>query len=217
MIRRENFPELILGSLLEFSAEHELIGVKADPLQFHIYPNFFSVNVIDFPMSTMVTVVKRESAILVGGLSEERVTGIDQEFIWKLGDRGLFVRITSPHMVAYRKHENNLSKNLGMCVAGIKLFLQRERHDLYPGGAVWKLSRRRILCAQARTISVNSIHCGRISDAIELYLKTFWWNHRFLRFRYLAGLPIMVGYAIVLRIFSNMTKAITLSLGSRPK
>jgi hypothetical protein len=65
--------------------------------------------------------------------------------------------------------------------------LDQEVNGEYPGGQERQWERRYLLCQHIRSASLALLREGCLREAAILYRRTFIWQLRFLRLRYLAG------------------------------
>jgi hypothetical protein len=70
--------------------------------------------------------------------------------------------------------------------------LDREVQGEYPGGKARRWERRYLLCQHVRSASLALLRKEYFEEARTLYRRTFSWQLRFLRLRYLAGFPGLV-------------------------
>jgi hypothetical protein len=70
--------------------------------------------------------------------------------------------------------------------------LDQEVNKRYPGGQDRKWARRFLLCQHIRSASISLVHEKYYEEAFHLYRRTWAWQLRFKRVRYLAGLPSMI-------------------------
>lgn len=194
VINQAKMPVLLLTTGMMFDQQRDLSAVTLNAIKCEKFPCFFATGPTSIPTATHVTVVRRDIAIGVGGLSEDRVIGIDQEFLWKFGNMAEVVHLRSPITVAIRRHRANLSGNIKMTVAGISLFIAREQSGSYPGGTAFAYARQCIIGSKARTISINALKSGAAADAFALYRSVLRWNIHQWRLKYLLGFPLLYIY-----------------------
>ncbi len=192
VLEKYAFPAILVGSGAEFSGEHLRGSVQMAPLKEKYYDDFFSLAKCPYlPTGTPGTVVRADEARRVGGLSDVRVVGIDQEFYYKLGDEKGLVFISSPLTVAIRRHAGNLQKNTAMAAKGALFLIGNEKACKYPGGAERRWSRRVLMTRFLRTISLQCLHAQYFGQGFNIYWKTWLWHLRLGRIKYLVGFPLI--------------------------
>jgi len=186
------FPSILIATGQEFRAMEEVRGISCQKIKLISYENFFLAAKDKYiPSGTPGTVVKTSEAKWVGGLSEDRVIGIDMEFFWKLGDLNGVLHLLAPTTVAIRRHEGNLQNNVSMAIKGLLLFVDKEVCGQYPGGKRHSDARKTIIARMGRTISVKAMQAGDFAGAMQIYRKILGWNLRQFRFRYAVGFVLL--------------------------
>lgn len=194
-ILKYDYPAILIATGSEFYTRETVNAISKDKLQVSAYDNFFSAAARRYiPAGTPGTVVNAEDARRIGGLSEERVIGIDQEFFLKLGDVKGVVHVTSPVTAAIRRHGGNMQRNVPMAADGMLLFIKKECRGLYPGGPAYRWERRAIISRLARTISLQSLRAQLFAQAWLIYRRTILWHLRLGRIKYLVGFPFLYLY-----------------------
>ena len=191
VLSRHNFPALLVGSGQEFTGDASTLCLHESPVIEKHYDDFFSLARLPYlPTGTPGTVVRSDEARRVGGLSEARVIGIDQEFYYKLGDAKGLVFVSAPLTVAIRRHAGNLQKNTAMAAQGALFLIRNEKEGTYPGGRVRAWERRLLMARLVRTISLQCLKTGHFAEAWAIYRQTILWHLRLCRIRYLVGFPL---------------------------
>ena len=192
VLQQNGFPSILVATGREFRSRDEIDGIACEDVSVLRYDNFFLAAKDSYlPAGTPVTVVKTSEAQGVGGLSEDRVVGIDMEFFWKLGLAEGVVHLTSPVTVAIRRHGGNLQKNTHMAALGVLLFIDRENRQRYPGGNEHARARRAIISRLARAVSMKALQDGLLSDAWQIYRRTLGWHIGLRRLAYVAAFPFI--------------------------
>lgn len=186
------YPAILIATGQEFREIEDVKSIARQAVEVISYDNFFSAAEKKYlPAGTPGTIVKASVAKDVGGLSEDRVVGIDMEFFWKIGVAKGVCHLVSPTTVAIRRHGGNLQRNVDMAVNGVLLFVEKELNGKYPGDGKFALARRSIISRMARTVSVKAVRCGLFSEGMAIYWQTFNWNYRLSRFKYLLAFPLI--------------------------
>ena len=201
VLQTHDFPSILVASGAEFHNLEDAAKIKYAEISVSVYEDFFSAAHDQYlPAGTPGTVVKAEEAQRIGGLSEDRVIGIDQEIFLKLGEAKGLVHVTSPVTVAIRRHEGNLQRNVTMAAKGALLFIDRECRNMYPGKSDRKWTRRRIISRWTRTVSMQCLRAKYYRQAWEIYFRTFFWNLYLWRIKYLLGFPLKHMFERILKL-----------------
>jgi glycosyltransferase involved in cell wall biosynthesis len=191
LLTKYNFPAFLVGSGKEFTAEASAATFQKVPIVEKYYDDFFSLARYPYlPTGTPGTVVRSGEARRVGGLSNARVVGIDQEFFYKLGDAKGLVFVSAPMTVAIRRHSGNLQNNIPMAAQGSLFVIGNEKANKYPGGPERAWDRRTLMTRFVRTISMQCLNSKYFAQGFEVYRKTFFWHLRLCRIKYLVGFPL---------------------------
>jgi glycosyltransferase involved in cell wall biosynthesis len=135
-------------------------------------------------------VVYRKEFENVRGFTQEWVNAEDADLALRLGNSPGFVQITSPYTFGYREHEVSAMKQKHKTIKGSWLQIRCESEGRYPGGRARLYERLRILTGHLRPVSLDCLRSGLRNDAWKLYWKTFFWNFRLYRWKYLLGFPV---------------------------
>jgi glycosyltransferase involved in cell wall biosynthesis len=195
VLNKYDRPALVVGSGNEFTVEASKDIFHDIPVVAEYYEDYFALARYPYlPTGTPGTVVRSDEALRVGGLSEVRVVGIDQEFYYKLGDARGLVFVSAPRTVAIRRHSGNLQKNTTMAAQGALFIIGNEKNQRYPGGCTRMWDRRTLLTRFVRTISMRCVKEKLYKQGWEIYLLTFGWHIRLCRIKYLLGFPLAYLY-----------------------
>jgi hypothetical protein len=134
--------------------------------------------------------VERTAVLQAGGFVEKRINGEDTDLWLRLGASPSFVRILQPPVFWQRRHEGSVTRQLEPAVAGAWHLLEQERRKIYPGGVPCRRKRRRIICGTLRSVSLDCLDQGRVTEAFRLYGASFAWNFLLGNLKYLAGFPL---------------------------
>ena len=191
LLKKYKFPAFLVGSGNEFTGNVPMeLFQKVPPVE-KLYDDFFSLARYPYlPAGTPGTVVSADEARRVGGLSDARVVGIDQEFYYKLGDAKGLVFVSAPLTVAIRRHPGNLQNNTAMAAQGALFIIGNEKDGKYPGGSERAWDRRTLMTRFVRTISLQCLNSKHLAQGWEIYRQTFFWHIRLCRIKYLVGFPL---------------------------
>jgi glycosyltransferase involved in cell wall biosynthesis len=131
-------------------------------------------------------VIRRDAFEQVGGFTNRRMNAEDADLMMKLGTVPGFVHIKAPAPFAYRCHEGNLTGNMSMNCNGIRHMVQTELDGAYPGGEERREQRRAIITRHLRPAIVSGLKGTSGKELRQLYWKTFSWNLKQGRIRFLA-------------------------------
>ncbi|MCS7063711.1 MAG: glycosyltransferase [Methylacidiphilales bacterium] len=132
-------------------------------------------------------VVCRNTFIYHGGFVENINCAEDHDLVLRLSLETGFIRIKSPPFVACRIHEQKQTRSSKNLANGILFIIDREKKGLYPGGKLHQKQRRHIITTHARAASLMCLRNLDLIPSLHIYFKTFFWQARHLRYRYLFG------------------------------
>jgi glycosyltransferase involved in cell wall biosynthesis len=200
VLKESDFPAILIGTGKEFEGFSVFRQIQRESLKTRYYEDYFSLAKHPYvPAGTPGTIVSTEEARRVGGLSTMRVVGLDQEFLIKLGDARGLVYVLSPTTVAIRRHSGNLQRNVEMITKGALFLINEELNNRYPGGEQKKWVRRIIISRIVRTMSVQCLKAKYFGQGWKIYIRTFMWNLRLGRLKYLLGFPLKYAYEKVFK------------------
>jgi cellulose synthase/poly-beta-1,6-N-acetylglucosamine synthase-like glycosyltransferase len=191
LIARYNSPAILSGKLLEFRDEKELLSVRAEPVRAVAFTDFFSSAGTGYFVGAGTAVLRRDVLLASGGFIVERVNAEDHDLIMRLGMGPGFIQILAPVTLGWRRHGASETASLKRTFAGIARMVEQERRGTYPGGSVRGRQRRTIVAGHARPASLGCLRAGLLHEAWQLYAKTFSWQARQGRWRYLAAFPLL--------------------------
>jgi glycosyltransferase involved in cell wall biosynthesis len=209
VLENNGYPAILIGTGEEFNDASAVKSIKFRPLSVNYYEDYFSLAMHPYiPAGTPGTVVRASEARRVGGLSMARVVGIDQEFLFKLGDARGLVYVLSPTTVAIRRHSANLQRNIDMTAKGALFLINGELENRYPGGNQRKWSRRMMISRMVRTMSVQCLKAKYFRQGWEIYFRTFKWNLRLGRLKYLLGFPLKYAFEKVRKTWEERKRLV---------
>ena len=182
-IRTHGQPPLIATAMHPFVGEapSSIVPVKPD------IKVFTDISASRRSVATCVLIVRRDLAEHVGGFVPINMNGTDLEFNLRVFNQGPLVVFDAPPMLAYRKHQSNVTNSAAGTVRGIEYMILQEKAGAYPGGKTWRARRRAFITAMARSNSLNALQTGEPELAWRLYSQTFLWNLTQGRVKYLLG------------------------------
>lgn len=155
------------------------------------WDDYLSSSSTSFWTGTGGAMVRTDALRAVGGFTERRMNAEDLDLLLRLGEAEGFVRIESPPTFFYRRHPDSALSQSDRTIDGMQNLIRRAGDGTYPGGP----SRRRqvweVVCREVRATTHHFLRGGDSTRAWALYRRTFAWQLRFRRFRYLLAAPLM--------------------------
>jgi glycosyltransferase involved in cell wall biosynthesis len=190
VIARHGSPALIEGAHVEFDTEQgppkpERSAVREEATQDYLASSRGGL----WPSGVAVKAGMLKAA---GGFTPHAFNAEDCDLWLRLGTECGFVHIAQPPIFAYRRHPTSAVASLAKSFNGIAAMIECERRGGYPGGTGRRVDRLRILTLHTRPLSVACAGRGLPREALAIYWRTFEWNLRLLRVRYLFALPCIV-------------------------
>ena len=194
-------PAIVVASVVQFTDEHEINAPARGPLLTEQFPDLLSSAGKTIVMGSGMIAVRRELLTSSGGFTAEVSSGEDLDLLLRIGDRPGFVRVTSPVMLAWRRHAHGATANLDDAIAGSRFLIAQEWAGRYPGGPGRAAHRREIITRQTRPVSLACLRQGRLQTGAELYRCAWRWHVALRRWRYLAAFPAMALVALLRQPF----------------
>lgn len=127
----------------------------------------------------------------------------EQDLCLRIGVARGVVRIVQPLCWGYRDHPENLSRNVARMVAGGRELVEAEQRGDYPGGAPRRWERRQAITTMTRYFAREALVRGNAADGWSLYEKTWEWNLRLGRIRFLGAYPLLAAAAFAKPLLRN--------------
>jgi glycosyltransferase involved in cell wall biosynthesis len=201
-IRRHGKLTMVAGKAFNFTDEAALTDVKREEYAESTASCYFKGR---YQLGSNAVAICRQAIEDVGGFTPLRLNSLDMDLMFRIADRPGFVQIDSPVTFAYRQH-SSIIRNVELSYGGAMHIIQTELAGKYPGGSqlwpdrMWHVTRR------TRSVSLQFIRQGQFRKALEIYLRTFWWNLRKGHGAYLVGLPAMMLCPPLARRFDRRMK-----------
>lgn len=189
VIEENDQPALIGGTTHPFQDGDELLEVDKKSLVADRYPDFLDAAGEGEYISTNAAAARRLAIEDAGGFFSADLNAEDHDLAFRLGTASGFVQVRAPTLVAVRRHDHQLTGQIRKTWRGLMHLLDQEVNGEYPGGRERQWERRYLLCQHTRSASLSLLREGYPKEAAMLYRRTFRWQLRFLRVRYLAGFP----------------------------
>jgi glycosyltransferase involved in cell wall biosynthesis len=174
-------PPGLFGSSFRFSKDSELQQSRRGPVAFDRYPDFLSARGAGFTYGSGSLVLRSDVMPMYCE---------DLDLLFRIGTGYEFVYVREPMLIAIRNHPGGTVGNIDRTYRGTCYLIGQEKAGRYPGSAWHRSERRQVLCHHIRGISTAFLAAGKDRAAWALYFKSFWWQLRFGRFKFLAGLPL---------------------------
>jgi glycosyltransferase involved in cell wall biosynthesis len=189
-IEKHDKPAMVEGTHVEFDTSisvPKLASPAPDAVAFQPAKDYLaSPRVTLWPSGTAV---RTETLKAAGGFTKHAFNAEDSDLWLRLGVQKGFIHIANPPVFAYRRHVESAVASLAKSVKGIMAMIDCEERGEYPGGSARRSDRLRILTTHTRPLSVACARRGLPKEAMEIYHRTFAWNLRLRRLRYLLALP----------------------------
>lgn len=191
VIEKTGQPAFVAGKPHLFTAPGELINITQElPLSFLEYKDYFQSGDEWRWWGASSFVLRRDVLLAVNGCTEQPVTCDDADLALKLGAAPGFVQIKAPATFAYRRHPNNVTKQVSRLYANGHFLIREERAGRYPGGLQRRKERLAVLTRHIRPLLANPKSGWALHQAACLYWKTFWWHVELRRWKCLLGFPV---------------------------
>jgi hypothetical protein len=187
-------PAVVAGEPVAFREESELANVREEPLEVVRHADFLAAQPAWFQPSGMA--VRRDVFESVGGFTEAHCEDAD---LWlRLGVSPGVSAIVKPACFGYRIHSGGIS-NFQPVKAEMEKLIDEELAGRYPGGAERAAERRGYIAMHIRGTSLYCLRQGMVGRAMHLYRRTFWWQVRGGKWKYVLSMPVMAGVGLVRR------------------
>lgn len=198
IIKENNRPTLIAGTLVYFWNEAELSGLTLKPLNLETFADYYAASQSGYYCGACQMMIRRDVLQEVGGFVEDKaLNNEDHDLVMRLGTAPGFVHVTAPAMIAYRQHPESFGRDLSKNFTGTFRLVQMEKAGHFPGGKDRRGDRRRFITLYIRPVSIALLRQKEYQKAWALYRQTFTWNLAQGRFRYLAGFFVKAGLSLV--------------------
>jgi glycosyltransferase involved in cell wall biosynthesis len=186
VIEEHGRPPVLATARLIFEGEAPPQIDQPSELKVKVLPDVLSAGRV---VATCVLVIRRDVLEQAGGFVPIQMNGTDAELNLRIGTCGPLVDVLAPPMLAYRKHEANVMRNLDNTYRGQIYMADQERAGKYPGGRRRRSERIGFITSQTRPLSLHAVRGRQFRFGWPLYWRTFAWNLRLGRLRYLIGFP----------------------------
>ena len=190
LIKQYAEPSFLIGTAIPFSNASALPqSINDDQSTILDFADFYSAASIDLWHGCSVVVVRADALRAAGGFQEANVNAEDTDLWMKLGVAPCFVLVQTPATVGYREHPSSAVADMQKTFQGMLHLIEQEKTQRYPGGPSRRKERLTILTRHLRAASMHCLSAGKKPDAWSLYWKSFAWNAKQGRLKYLLGFP----------------------------
>lgn len=193
IISNEGLPAILAGTAVLLDEASDDHGASDVGISYERFPDYFQyrASTRNWWFSPSGVVVRADVLASVGGFWSGRDLCEDIDLWQRLGAGHELVRITSPPIYAYRLHDGGIHLRFREMYDGIARIIRSEKEGIYPGGDSRRLHRIAVIASHARHHAVEFLG-GHPALAWKLYCTTLSWNLRLLRWRFVAGFPVMM-------------------------
>lgn len=191
VIKEHNFPSFIAGNAAYFHNNSELSNIQPQPIKSECFADYYAAGTENLPFLTSAVAVKQTVVQQVGGFTTQKINAEDNDLWLKLGTAEKFVYVHAPVILGYRQHESSAVADITKTYQGACYIIQQEQKKLYPGKQERLVQRLEILTRHIRPVSLACLKQKQIARAFYLYQKTFKWNLKLRRFRYLIAFLVL--------------------------
>jgi glycosyltransferase involved in cell wall biosynthesis len=191
LIVKHGSPAILAAKMVEFWHDIDLDDVRSEPIRSEVFADYFAASRTGYFIGSGMSVLRRDVLLESGGFIVDRVSAEDHDLIVRLGAAPGFVQVIAPVTLGWRRHPNSETRNLAAVFAGVLRMIEQEHRDGYPGGSLRAPERREILTRHARSASLGCVRSGLVDQGWLLYCRTFHWNFRRKRWKYLAMFPLL--------------------------
>jgi glycosyltransferase involved in cell wall biosynthesis len=218
-ISAHNRPAFVAGTDVKFSDEsqlprNQLAEVKCDSFADYYTAAGRSKGGQILWIGMCAVAIRADVLRAVGGFTDRHINSEDSDLWMKLGIAPGFVQISAPPVFGYRRHGNSAVLDIDRAYRGCEFLLEQESTGRYPGGNARKIERIRILASHLRPPSLGCLQREHIGWGCRLFVRTFRWNLRLGRIKYLAVFPMLAAYYAVGSLFSQRGQSARPPVGS---
>jgi glycosyltransferase involved in cell wall biosynthesis len=181
-------PSFIAGTHVDFRTPADPLPTTPPPFRAAPYRDYIAAGAAEGVwIGTCAAAVRADVLRAVGGFAEGQENAEDSDLWLRLGVAPGFVRIESPPVFAYRRHEGSAISATDRTFRGSMRLVENERRGVYPGGTARQRERLEILTRHLRPASLACLREGMRAEAWQLFRATLPWNLRLRRAKYVLG------------------------------
>jgi GT2 family glycosyltransferase len=190
-------PSLVSGSWVWFRDRAELASQASGPVAWTAFDDYLASSRAGYCVSSGNAVYRADALRAVGGFDVALRNAEDHDLALRLGTAPGFVKVLTPVTVACRLHDVHL-RTVSRSADALLTCVEREAAGRYPGEGRAR-DRERVLGARVRPLTLECLRAGERGRAARLYARTFAWQVRQARLRFLLGVPALLALAHVRR------------------
>jgi hypothetical protein len=184
-------PAMIAGTHVDFRSGEQPPMPARTTADMRLFADYFATARAAVWLGTCGVAIRTDALRSVGGFTTHAFNAEDSDLWLRLGTQPGFVRIASPPVFAYRRHDASAVASMRNSFLGTMEMIAREKSGGYPGGRSRRLERFEILARHTRPLSLACAHGGLRHEAARIYRSTLGWNLRLGRLRYLVAMPFL--------------------------
>ena len=190
-IARFRRPSFVAGVHQDFTESEKLKQIPRREPVFSFYGDYFETADDHVWIGTCAAAIKRQLLVETGGFESSSINAEDSDLWLRLGTAPGFVRVLKPPSFGYRRHPHSAVSFIDRTIRGHELMIRREMARKYPGGQERSSERLSIITRHLRPVSLLCLKTGRLAEAWNIYWRSFSWNLRLARLRYLTAFPLV--------------------------
>jgi glycosyltransferase involved in cell wall biosynthesis len=187
VIEKNGRISFLSGEAFHITEATEMAGVSKGELSTELYDDYYESAVDRIWIGTCGAVVLKDALDRNGGFESKRMNAEDSDLWLTLGCERGFAHIGSPPVFAYRRQDVSAISEVDATILGIRRIIDKEKKYLYPGGKGRAKQRQRIIMCHVRPMCLACLYSGNVLTGWTLYRRTFIWNLKLCRFRFLLG------------------------------
>jgi glycosyltransferase involved in cell wall biosynthesis len=184
-IEKYGLPYVVTSGPISFIGAPPTLPARPAFVQQKYFPSFYeSPRAWHLPSGT---VVRRDLFLARGGFAEAPTEDVDAWIRW--GSLPGMASITAPPLFAYRIHPDGICQTKRYRYDGICRIIEIEKAGGYQDDVAHTPARRDYIATNVRATSLYCLARYKFAWAINLYLRSFMWQARIGRIKYLFGFP----------------------------
>jgi glycosyltransferase involved in cell wall biosynthesis len=198
-IRENGWPAFVTGRPYIFHDETELAGRTPEAFRTEVFLDYLASADEWRWFSASSFVIRRDALLASGQFPSSRISADDCDLALRLGVAPGFVHVRAPLTFGYREHAGSLKSDMGLAFRSLCYLLDQEKKGRYPGGLERAHQRIEMLTRHIRPFVVECARSGEARKAWEIYRRTWRWQARQGRWRYLLAVPALGALGLVKR------------------
>ncbi|MAE61980.1 MAG: hypothetical protein CMJ49_11570 [Planctomycetaceae bacterium] len=192
VIRKHHAPTLVFMSRKTFTGGPPVLpSVDPRSITGRRFDDFLSAGLRDV-VGGGLCAIRTESFRAGGGFAEFDANAQDIDLFLRIGTAPGCVYTGPTPLVFIRQHDQQATGRAKRIYIGHRKLIQHEIEGRYAGGLERRLQRIRRICKHVRNAATICALRGHAQLALDLYRRSWRWQLRLGRFRFLLGLPLLV-------------------------